>query len=109
MGLLLAVDEVIEARKQLRQMETVINDSLIDHEERAPIMDAYYRVWDLLTQAVEGLQKSLLPEENSVAITFLPGRSESGTKLEESGPSYRAPRRGGDPWGTLLLPAEAID
>jgi hypothetical protein len=105
MSLLRATDKAIEARKLLHVMEQEINQLNLKEEKQTELLELYWRIWDLVSTAVEELEHSLVPENQSIAVTFLPRKKTDESIVAESAPGYRVPRRGGDPRGTLFLPS----
>ncbi|MFH0882111.1 MAG: hypothetical protein V2A56_03925 [bacterium] len=109
MSLLRAADEAIEARKLLHIMEQEINHLKLKEEDQTAFLELYWRIWDLVAGVVDELEHSLVPENQAIAVTFLPREKTDESIVAEAAPGYRVPRRGGDARGTLFLPSVSPD
>ena len=90
-------------------MEKEIKELHLPEEEQTDLSEIYWRVWDLVSDIVVDLETALLPERQSIAVTFFAQDKKSDTAVAESSPGYRVPRREGDPRGTLFLPSISPD
>ena len=109
MSFLRATDKSIEARRLLHVMENEIKELDLPEAALEDLLELYWRVWDLVDGTVHEMELALLPENQSIAITFFPDKKKNDTVVAESAPEYRVPRHEGDPRGTLFLPSVSPD
>lgn len=112
MSLLLALDYAGEAKRRILALSETIEKLVEDVEIRTELADLCTNAHNAIDSTVKSLERSLLPEGASVAVTYYPfdlreDQTKSGEKAvaeEGEGYSTRTPRRAGDLRGTVMYP-----
>lgn len=79
MGLLGATAALIEVKKRLAKLVQMLEDATLEADAKEDLLDAGYRLEEDLAMITDTIEKALVPENGSVALTFFPFR-ESGTE-----------------------------
>ncbi|MCB2200067.1 hypothetical protein KQI63_11720 [bacterium] len=112
MSLLLALDYAGEAKRRILALGETIEKLVEDVEIRMELTDLCANAHRAIDSTVQSLERSLLPDGASVAVTFYPFDASKepsaveGKAVTEDGEGYsiRTPRRAGDLRGTVMYP-----
>ena len=112
MSLLLALDYAGEAKRRIQALGETVEKLVEDVETRTELVDLCSNAHDAIDSALKSLERSLLPQGASVAVTYYPFDLSEKKEMVQTeaiaevgqGYSVRTPRRAGDLRGTVMYP-----
>jgi hypothetical protein len=110
MSLLRATDRAIKARQAVYEMCQQIKSCEQGTSAPAGILKSCQQLTDLVGQIVSDLESTLVPDGETVAVTFFPFRQDEGERADirvrEPGVGYKTDSDPKDsPTSTMVLPS----